>query len=91
MEIARRDQFHRDLVSTHLTRNISKLVQRIRMVWLNGEDLAEERLGVRQPPGTVVLDRDLKGLWNCHGLDLPSSSIGASGLSDIECESGGRT
>jgi hypothetical protein len=45
-----------------LTRDISKLVQRIGMIWPDGENLAVERLGVCQPPGTVVLNRDLKRL-----------------------------
>jgi hypothetical protein len=41
-------------------------VQRIGMVGLHRENLAVERLGVRQPPGLVMLNRDLKRLRNIH-------------------------
>ena len=41
-------------------------VQRVGMIGLHRKDLAVERLGFRQPPGLVVLECDLKRLWNRH-------------------------
>jgi hypothetical protein len=41
-------------------------VQRIRMVGLHGENLAIERLGVRQSSCPMVFDRELEALGNRH-------------------------
>jgi hypothetical protein len=37
------------------------------MVRLRRKDLAVKRLSLRQPPGSVVLNRNLKRLWEGHG------------------------
>jgi hypothetical protein len=37
------------------------------MIWMDREDLPLKRLGFGQPPGLVVLRRDLKRLGNGHG------------------------
>jgi len=41
-------------------------VQRLGEFLLHGEDLAVERLGVRQSSCSVALNRHLKRLWNRH-------------------------
>ena len=34
------------------------------MIGLHRENLPVKRLGLRQPPGLVVLEREIEGLWD---------------------------
>jgi len=58
--------FHCQVMAPGLVGDETEKVQRSGMVWLHLQDLAVERLGIRQPPCPVVLGRDLERLWYRH-------------------------
>jgi hypothetical protein len=86
----RSNQLHREVVPAGLLSDDAKQVKRVRVVGLRCEDLTVERFGIRQPPGLMVLNRDLKRLWNRHiancGLPESSSDFGAATDSALELE-----
>jgi len=63
------DPLYRRIVASDLHGDDTEEVQRVHLRWLRGQDLAVNRLGLRQPPGSVMLNRNLKRLWNGHGKD----------------------
>ena len=56
------NQIHRPLMLSTLARNDAEILQRRGMLWLHREDLPVKALGVRQPSGLVVLERESEGL-----------------------------
>ena len=45
-------------------------VQGVGMVRLRRQDLAVKGFGICQPPGLVMLKRQLQRLWNGHGARM---------------------
>ena len=60
------DEIHRHVFLPDLMRDDSEQVQRIGMPRLHREDLPVDRLRLRQPPGLVMLERDLKSFGDRH-------------------------
>ena len=58
------DQIHRNIIPAHLKRDHSEQVQGIRVLWLLRENLPVKRLRLRQPPGLMVGNGGLKGLFD---------------------------
>jgi hypothetical protein len=56
------NQIHRNVAASCLPGDDAEVMKRARVVWLLGEDLAIELLGLVQPPGLVMLQ------GNCHRL-----------------------
>jgi len=57
----------REIVAAGLVSDAAQEVERAGMVWLHGEDLTVERLGVGQSSGAVALEGEIEGLWDGHG------------------------
>ena len=66
-------QLHRQFVAAGLMGGYPKQVERFGVVGLHGEDLPVKRLGLRQPPGLVVLERKVEGLLDGHHLAVSFS------------------
>ena len=60
------DEVHRQVFLPDLMRDDSEQVQRIGMPRIHGEDLPVDRLRLTQPPGLVMLERDLKSFGDRH-------------------------
>jgi hypothetical protein len=59
--------FHREVIVAELVSDETEEVKRAGMLWLKREDLAVDRLGIRQPPSLVVFHRESHGLGDRHG------------------------
>jgi len=71
------NQIHGQRVAAGLLGDDAEVVQRPGMVGVSAKDLAVERFRFRQTPSLVALDRDLKRLWNGHGLFGARTGLGA--------------
>ena len=60
------DEIHRHIVPPHLAGDDAQKMQRPRVLRFRRENLPVERLRLTQPPGLVVLERDLNGLLGIH-------------------------
>ena len=56
------DQVQSDVMPSSLMGDHAKVMQRPGMIWLLGEDLAVKLPGLVQPPASVLLQCQLKGL-----------------------------
>jgi len=63
-----KNPLHREIIPSALLGDDAKMVQSFSVIWLQGQDLAIERLGIRQSSGLMVLEGKGEGLWNGHGL-----------------------
>jgi hypothetical protein len=61
------DQLHCQVVASDLAGDDAEKADCVGVSRLDRKDLAVDRFGFGQPPGLVVLGRDLKRLRNRHG------------------------
>jgi len=58
------NQVHGELVAANLSGENAEVMEGFGVAGLGGEDLAVQGLGIREPPGLVVLERKGEGLWD---------------------------